>query len=87
MIPVEPNVAIPEGWRRVVYAEHQKEYLPLPSLQENAETGHVVSRWKLNLKERIKILLFGDLWLCIMTFHKPLQPIILTTEFPIQGDK
>lgn len=35
MNPVEPNVEnLAPGWERVCYAEHQPEYIPLPSLQE-----------------------------------------------------
>lgn len=82
MIPVEPNIEVPEGWRRVVYAEHQKEYLPLPCLQENASTGHVITRWSLTWKERLYILFTGELWLTLLTFHKPLQPILLKLNPP-----
>ena len=84
MKPIEPNVSIPEGWRYVVYAKDQKEYLPLPTISENAFQGHVVSCWGLTWRERLQIFFFGRLWLTLMTFHNPLQPIILTTEFPIQ---
>lgn len=86
MLPVEPDVNIPKGWRYVVYAKNQKEYLPLPALVENSVNGHVVTRWKLDWKERLKIVLFGNLWLTLITFHQPLQPVILTADFPLRKE-
>jgi hypothetical protein len=37
------------GWRRIVYAENQPEYIPLPSLQNHdRRERQVVSVWELN---------------------------------------
>lgn len=82
MIPIEPDIEVPEGWRRVVFAEHQKEYLPLPAIFENAPTGHLITKWQLTWRERIKILFNGNLWFMTLTFHKPLQPISLSLDTP-----
>lgn len=82
MTPIEVGIPVPEGWRRVVYAENQKEYLPLPCLQEDSPTGHVITNWKLTWRERLKILFKGNLYLTVMTFHKPLQPILLRIDPP-----
>ena len=62
------------------YAEYQEEYLPLPAYRNPEPEGHVVSCWKLSLKEKIKVLIHGRVYLSLMTFHKPLQPIIITVE-------
>lgn len=62
------------------YAENQKEYLPLPAYKNPEPQGHVVSCWNLSFRERVRILFRGRLWLSLMTFHKPLQPIIITTK-------
>ena len=59
------------------YAENQPEYLPLPVFK--SIDGQVVSCWQLSLRERIKLLITGKLWLCLHTFNKPLQPIFMTT--------
>lgn len=55
-----------------IYAKDQPEYLPLPS--HKTKDGVVTSCWKLNWKERIKILLSGKLWLEQLTFSQALQP-------------
>ena len=87
MIPIEPNIPIPYGWRRVVFAENQKEdYIPLPGIFENAKQGHLITRWKLTWKERIQVLLFDELWFTTMTFHQPLQPIMLDISKPKFGE-
>ena len=62
----------------VVYAKDQPEYQPLPALKD--ETGAVVSCWKLSIKERLKLLFTGRLWLCCQTFNNPLQPLFLTVK-------
>jgi len=64
----------------VVYAEDQPEYLPLPVLK--LEDGEVISCWKLNFIEKMKILLFGKLWLSILTFNKSLQPLLPSVSKP-----
>ena len=55
------------------YAENQPEYIPLPC--EKFESGLVLTLWKASLKERLWFLLKGKMWLKIMTFNKPLQPL------------
>ena len=62
------------------YAENQPEYLPLPVFKDTGKDGSVISCWQLSFKERIRILIKGSLWLSIMTFNKPLQPLYLTTK-------
>ena len=84
MVPVRPRISVPEGWRYVIYAENQKEYAPLPAFLEKSEEGHVVTCWKLAWKERARILLSGKLWLTLRTFHRRLQPSMLTTKCPIE---
>ena len=59
----------------VIYAEDQKEYLPLPVYKElTTKEAEVVSCWKLSFRERLKILFTGKLWWTVLTFNKPLQP-------------
>lgn len=60
------------------YAENQPEYLPLPAYKD--EQGIVTSCWKLSIRERIRILIKGELWLCLWTFDKPLTPSFMTTR-------
>jgi hypothetical protein len=66
--------------QNVVYAENQEEYQPLPALKYNDEYGTVVSCWKLSIKERIKLLFTGKLWVGLVSFNKPLTPSYLTVN-------
>lgn len=64
--------------KNCVYAKDQPEYLPLPARRD--EAGMVTSCWKLTWKERLKLLLMGKIFLTVMTFNQPLQPIRLSTK-------
>lgn len=61
-----------------IYAKDQPEYQPLPVFKDGK--GTVVSCWKLTDEEIINIAKNGYIWLSVMTFNQPLQPIFLTTE-------
>lgn len=63
-----------------VYAENQAEYLPLPCFKNDSTEGEVVSCWKLTFKERLKMLFTGKLWVCLLTFNKPLTPSFFTVN-------
>lgn len=79
MSPVSP--VIPETvLEEVVYAENQPEYQPLPSLR--ATDGTILTRWKLTEEEKQQVLSQGYIYLLVMTFNQPLQPLLLTTEVP-----
>ncbi|HLX52873.1 MAG TPA: hypothetical protein VKR58_02975 [Aquella sp.] len=75
MIPIEWNKS-----NNVVYAENQPEYHPLPALRK--ANGRIMICWKLTWKERIKLLFTGKLYHQVLTFNYPLQPIILSTDYP-----
>lgn len=64
----------------VVFAENQPEYRPLPALNFNDDRGTVVFCYRLTLKERIKMLFTGKLWVSKLTFKQPLQPIYMTVN-------
>ena len=63
----------------VVWAKNQPPYLPLPAYTDDTQT---ISCWKLTLIERIKILLYGKLWLRQMNFGDKLQPQAPCVESP-----
>ena len=69
----------------VIFAKDQPEYQPLPVYK--GEDGLVVSCWKLSWRERAKILFTGKLWLNILTFNKPLQPIRPDLSCPLERFK
>ena len=74
MKPIEFNE------KNCVFAEHQPEYIPLPV--HKTEDGIVISCWKLTLKERLKVLFCGNIWLSVMTFNHSLQPLDLSVDSP-----
>lgn len=77
VLPVIPGIELPI----TEYATNQDEYITLPCFRQS--NGSVMTRWKLTLVERIEIFLTGNLWLQVLTFNKPLQPIKLSTTIPV----
>lgn len=77
--PVIPGTTLPE----VTFAENQEEYLNLPALR--SADGKVLCRWRMTWKERLRVLVTGNLYVFLLTFNQPLQPIALQTEQPDFG--
>lgn len=61
--------------QNVTFAKNQKPYLPLPAYQDNEQGGRIFHCWKLTFKERFKILFTGVLWIYVLNFKQPPQPI------------
>jgi hypothetical protein len=93
--PTEPILSphnTPPGTRRVVYAEDQPEYLPLPS--QKTPDGRVVSAWTLDENELLLVAMEVPVYLTLHTFNytqcpqcgacnpATLQPILLTVGEP-----
>ena len=66
--------------QNTVFAEGQSEYQPLPSLKIERDEGDVITCWKLSLYERLQVLLFGKVWLSLLSFNKPLTPIYMSVN-------
>ena len=66
--------------QNVIFAKDQPEYQPLPALRVADERGEVVTCWSLSFKERLRVLFRGEIWLCMLTFNKPLTPTFLTAD-------
>jgi hypothetical protein len=66
--------------QNTVYAKDQKEYMPLPAFKYNTPQGEVISCWSLSFRERLRLLFTGKLWVCLLTFNKPLTPSYFTTK-------
>ena len=77
-----PGFVLPDH-ELIVYAEDQPEYTPLPAWK--GPDGLRVTRWKLTWRERLDVLLGGSIWLRILTFDRPLQPVLLETTCPLIG--
>ena len=67
-----------------VYAKDQKPYLPLPVYEDSEQGGRVFHCWKLTFWERIKILFTGKLWINVLNFGQPLQPIRPMIDCPFE---
>lgn len=78
--------------RNIVYGEGQKEYQPLYAYTNKAKhiegdkiiyddpQGNTVACWKLSFIERLRLLFTGKVWVCLLSFHKPLTPSYVTTK-------
>lgn len=64
--------------QNVVYAKDQKEYTPLPALK--FEDGTVISCWKVSWKELLKIMWHRRVWVSVLTFNNPLQPLLVVDD-------
>lgn len=62
------------------YAKDQKEYLPLPCHREQVQPHRVISCWELTDEEVQDIIKNKHIWLSLMTFGHPLQPIDMATD-------
>lgn len=73
-----------------IYAENQPQYLPLPvwkGYNEAEEAVEIISCWQLSFWERIQVLFRGTLYLRVMTFDHPPQPILPQVENPFHRGK
>lgn len=68
--------------QNVVFAKNQPPYRPLPAYRDNEQGGRIFHCWKLTFKERIKILFTGILWINVLTFGRPPQPILPLIDSP-----
>lgn len=82
VMEIIPGFELPEH-EVVIYAKDQPEYIPLPMWK--GPDGLRISRWKLTWRERMDIFLGGSLWLRVLTFDRPLQPVMIETQCPLMG--
>jgi len=68
-------------------AKDQAAYRPLPVFVEPEADGAMTSCWALSLRERLRVLVTGRIWLTVLTFNKPQQPVILRAEYPFQREE
>ncbi len=63
--------------REIVYAENQPQYIPLRTLVSDNRDQRVLSRWEPTPEQRKAIADGADVYLQLLTFGEPLQPIIM----------
>lgn len=67
----------------IVFGENQPEYMPLPAKRGDwPKGGEIHTCWELSPEELQEIQKTGVIWLSILTFRQPLQPVRLSTEKP-----
>lgn len=66
--------------QNIIFAEHQDEYRNLPAFKVNEDEGRVIFCEYLTLRERLKVLFTGKIWVSLMTFNKPLTPSYFTVD-------
>ena len=76
MTPIAVDPSRPIEGQHVTYAADQPEYNPLQVWRK--PSGEVISRWRLTWRERIAALFGRSLYVEVLTFGAPLQPIFLT---------
>jgi len=81
---IVPGFKLPEH-EIMRYGAHQPEYRPLPMWADNTLEGRRVSRWTLSWKERFQILFGGSIWITVLTFGRPLQPLLPQAHCPLQA--
>ncbi len=67
----------------VVYAKDQEQYNQLPAHKAEGTDGVVTSCWKISFWEKLRIVFTGKLFISVMTFNNPPQPIYPSTKFKI----
>jgi hypothetical protein len=69
----------------VIYGENQPEYMPLPAKFGDRKLGEIHTCWKLSPEEISEIQKTGVIWLSILTFRNPLQPVALSATKPFEN--
>lgn len=80
MIPQSPVLKKSPHVSEVVFAKNQPPYISLPVIR--SQSGRVTARFALTWRERLQVLLSGSIWLTLLTFNSPLQPVKLSTVEP-----
>ncbi len=72
-------VDFPESNQKI--AEKQDEYITLSAyIGKNDSNGYLTTCWKASLRERLLFLFTGKIYLSVMTFNKPLQPLMMHVD-------
>jgi hypothetical protein len=66
---------------KVVIAENQPEYTPLPAVVDR-QSGVVITQWQLTDEERARLLAGGRLTMFTKTSGMPFQPVHLQVVEP-----
>lgn len=79
LLPKEGPVIQGLESREIVFAKDQPQYIPIRALKSSHANGRVTTRWTLTDDQRKAVAEGADIFLMLLTFHEPLQPIQLAT--------
>lgn len=69
----------------IVFGENQQEeYIPLPAHHAKDTSGTVTTCWELSPEEIEQVKKEGKIYLRMLTFYSPLQPVMLLTQNPLE---
>lgn len=71
----------------VVFGAKQPEYIPLPAEYRGGKSGEILTCWELTPEELERVQETGKLWLGVLTFGQPLQPVYLAVDKPEPYDE
>jgi hypothetical protein len=85
--PISPVLPSSPGIQEIVLAKDQPQYIPLPVAHVQYSDGvqSMISRYRLTWKERLHILLSGDVWWEQLTFGGQLQPQKMYIKEPLKN--
>ena len=67
----------------IVFGANQPEYQPLPAeFVGKPKTGQINTCWELSADELKQIQETGKIWVSILTFGQPLQPVLVSVDKP-----
>jgi hypothetical protein len=82
---MEPTSPVVHGMEdeEMVYAKDQPQYTPLPCLKSRKADGkgRILTRWTFTDEERKAIAAGADLFVSVLTYQQPLQPVGMFVHF------
>lgn len=65
------------------FGKDQPQYLSLPAWKNESE---IATCWRGTWRDRLRFLFAGKMWVRVLTFGKPPQPLNLLTYYPFVKD-
>lgn len=79
---MKPAYPVVDGVAHLQLGAGQPQYDVLPAVRADGPAGELVTRWELSDEDRARIAAGGSVYLHILTFGHPVQPVVLGTEPP-----
>jgi hypothetical protein len=81
LMPKDGPVIEGQEAEEIVFAKNQPQYKPLRCLVDDSRGDcRVMSRWTLTDEQRRAVTEGADIYLTLLTYGNPLQPILLAVE-------